>query len=130
MAMQPRKVLVRRLTPQDFSLFGWVLGKPPAGAEIAFENATTDFRSEHQFYSGVGGGTEILWVRYRDSTSAVSKLEVHHLTEQAIIPLDGDVIQVVALSNSQGAPDMATLAAFAVSNGTGVCMRPACMEAR
>lgn len=117
-------VSVRSLTPHDFAPFGWVLGKPLAAASVAFENAVTDFRSEHVFAPGAEGRTEVLWVRYRNTAAVVRELEVHHLTEQAIVPLDGDVLHVVALSDAAGAPDMGTLAAFVVGNGTGICMRP------
>lgn len=124
MAEQPRKVATRPLTPASFAPFGWVLGKPLAHASVAFANAATDFRSEHLFNPGKNGHAEVLWVSYRNSEAALGELEVHHLTEQAIVPLDGDVIHIVALSDSEGAPDMDTLAAFDVRNGTGICMRP------
>lgn len=124
MAGQYRTVTVQSLTAQDFAAYGWVLGKPLADAGMAFANPLTDFRSEHVFDCGAAGRPEILWVSYRNSAPVLDTLEVHHLTEQAIVPLDGDVIHVVALGNAQGQPDRDTLAAFHVRHGMGVCMRP------
>ncbi len=124
MAGQYMKVAVRSLHPQDFAAYGWVLGKPLADAGVSFANPATDFRSEHVFDCGAAGRPEILWVSYRDTAMVLESLEVHHLTEQAIVPLDGDVIHAVALGDAQGQPDLATLAAFHIRNGMGVCMRP------
>lgn len=124
MSEQPIRVTVQPLTPESFEPFGYVLGKPLSSASVAFVNPATDFRSEHIFNSGPQGQTEVLWVSYRNSDANLKELEVHHLTEQAIVPLDGDVIHVVASSDSNGAPAIDTLAAFDVLNGTGICMRP------
>lgn len=124
MTGQYKTVTVQSLTAQGFAAYGWVLGKPLADAGVAFANPLTDFRSEHVFDCGAAGQPEILWVSYRDSSPVLDMLEVHHLTEQAIVPLDGDVIHAVALGNAQGLPDRATLAAFHIRSGMGVCMRP------
>lgn len=123
---------IRRLEPEGFAPYGWMLGKPVPAAHAGtpvFSNAATDFWQEHVFETGAGGEPEVLWVRYRSADRAVGNLEVHRLTQQAIVPLTGPVIQVVAASGADGLPDTATLAAFAVPVGQGICMRPGCWHA-
>jgi ureidoglycolate lyase len=126
------KVTVQAISPQAFQPYGWMLGKPMPeanGAVAFFSNAATDFWQEHVFDTGPGGETEILWVNYRDNTPILDKLEVHHLTEQAIVPLTGEIIHVVACSDDNGDPDPATIAAFRVPVGQGLCMHAGCWHA-
>lgn len=112
------------LEADSFAPYGRVLGAPPAHAGVpAFHSAGTDFWQAHVFNTGAGGETEFLWVRYRDRSSAIATLEVHHLTDQAIVPLTGEVIQIVATGDT---PDPASLRAFRVPVGLGICMRPGC----
>lgn len=122
---------VNDLTPQAFTPYGWMLGKPiPDGNGVPlFSNPATDFWQEHVFNTGAGGDAEVLWVNYRSASPEIASLEKHLLTQQAIVPLTGTIIQVVAQSNPDGSPDLATLAAFRVPQGQGVCMRPGCWHA-
>ena len=76
-----------------------------------------------------GHDPEILWVTYRDAIARVDRLEMHKLTEQAVIPLTGDIIQIVAASTPVGVLDTATIRAFRVPMGMGLCMRPGCWHA-
>lgn len=122
---------IHRLSPKGFAPYGWMLGKPmptPDGVSV-FSNATTDFWREHLFRAGEGGEPEVLWVNYRSRDIEVASLEKHLLTQQAIVPLTGRIVQVVAASSADGSPDLATLAAFEVTPGQGVCMRPGCWHA-
>lgn len=121
------------LIPQDlsadaFAPYGWMLGKglAHAPAPAAFSNAATDFWREHAFDTGAGGQTEVLWVNYRIRDPQIVALENHLLTEQALVPLTGEVIHVVAASDAQGGPDLNTLKAFVLKPGQGVCMKPGC----
>lgn len=125
------QLAVNDLTPQAFSAYGWMLGKPmPDGNGVPlFSNPATDFWQEHVFNTGAGGDAELLWVNYRSRSLEIASLEKHLLTQQAIVPLTGQIIQVVAQSAADGSPDMATLAAFRVPQGQGVCMRPGCWHA-
>ena len=59
----------------------------------------------------------------------MTSLEVHRLTEQAIVPLTGDIIHVVANSRQDGSPDEGSMSAFGVPVGQGICMRPGCWHA-
>ncbi|WP_144630460.1 ureidoglycolate lyase [Bordetella genomosp. 13] len=123
---------LRRLERQAFARYGWMLGKPMPAAQAGvpvFSNPATDFWQEHVFDAGSGGEPEVLWVRYRSADRVVANLEVHLLTHQAIVPLTGPIIQVVAASATDGRPDLATLAAFEVPVGQGICMRPGCWHA-
>lgn len=107
-----------------------MLGKPfPTDPAIpALTNPATDFWREHVFEPGDGGESEILWVNYR-STTSVSQLEKHIQTQQAIVPLTGSIIHIVACNAADGSPDLNTLAAFAVAPGQGICMSPGCWHA-
>ncbi|WP_025138225.1 ureidoglycolate lyase [Achromobacter sp. DH1f] len=122
---------VHDLTDDAFKPYGWMLGKPiPQGNGIPlFSNDATDFWQEHVFNTGAGGDAEVLWVNYRSASADIASLEKHLLTQQAIVPLTGNIIQVVARSAADGSPDLSTLAAFHVPQGQGVCMRPGCWHA-
>ena len=106
--------------------FGWMLGKPlPTATDaVAFTSPASDFWHEHIFSTGDGGEPEILWVKYRSDDPAVARLEVHRLTQQAVVPVIGSIVQVVAASDETGEPDPATARAFAIQPGQGICMRP------
>ena len=122
---------INDLTPDAFNAYGWMLGKPmPDGNGVPlYTNPATDFWQEHLFNTGAGGDAELLWVNYRSRSPEIASLEKHLLTQQAIVPLTGAIIQVVALSAADGSPDLSTLAAFRVPQGQGVCMRPGCWHA-
>ncbi len=117
---------VEPITESAVAPFGWMLGKPlPAAKDaVAFTSPGSDFWHEHVFDAGDGGQHEILWVKYRSDDPAVSRLEVHHLTQQAVVPVTGSIVQIVAASDVAGEPDLATLRAFAIDPGQGICMRP------
>ena len=66
---------------------------------------------------------------YRSTVPEVTSLEAHRLTQQALIPLTGSVVQIVATSAPDGGPDLSTLTAFRVPQGRGICMRPGCWHA-
>lgn len=121
-------VALQALTAEAFAPYGWMLGRPypDSGQSPAFSNPATDFYQEHVFDTGAGGETEVLWVNYRSTDLCLNHLEKHVLTQQAIVPLTGEVLHVVARSLPDGSPDMATVAAFVVPPGQGVCMRTHC----
>ncbi|OTP74901.1 hypothetical protein PAMC26577_14370 [Caballeronia sordidicola] len=56
----------------------------------------------------------------------VAGLKTHWLTQQAIVPLTGAITQLVPLNTPSGSPDLATLRAFRVPVGLGICMKPRC----
>lgn len=113
-----------------FAPYGWMLGQPfdSQSAARGFSNAATDFWQTHVFDPGNGSRTEVLWVNYR-SQADVATLEVHRLTEQAIVPLTGPIVHVVATSLADGSPDLNNLKAFRIAPGQGICMRPGCWHA-
>ena len=122
-------ISIHPLEPRIFNAYGWVLGTPPTDSDSAprFLSPATDFWSAHAFDTGAGGEAEVLWVIYRSRERTVTSLEAHRLTQQAIIPLTGSIIQIVARPASlDGRPDLSTLAAFRVEPGQGICMRPGC----
>jgi ureidoglycolate lyase len=121
---EPKTLALEPLTPDNAALFGWMLGKPlplEAGA-VAFSNAATDFWHEHVFDPGADGETEVLWVNYRNNDPLISSLELHKLTQQAVVPLTGTITQILALEKSDGTPDLDTLRAVTLSPGIGLCM--------
>lgn len=126
-----RTIPVQPLTEDAFAPFGWMLGRPfPKDPDpSAYTHPATDFWSQHLFRTGAQDGTEILWVNYRSSEPGVTHLEKHLFTEQAIVPLTGSVIQLMATSHADGSPDMAGAAAFLIAPGQGICMRPGAWHA-
>ena len=57
----------------------------------------------------------------------MSSLEVHRPTQQAIVPLSGEIIHIVAGSRHDGSLDEGSISAFRVPVGReGICMRPGC----
>lgn len=119
-----RALRIEPMTEATVAPFGWLLGKSfPAGPDaIAFGSPGSDFWHEHVFSPGNGGETEILWVKYRQADPVVARLEVHHLTQQAVIPVTGSIIQIVATSLPSGEPDLANIRAFLIAPGQGICM--------
>ena len=117
---------VETLTEAAVAPYGWMLGKPltSAPAEAAFGSPASDFWREHVFDAGADGQPEVLWVIYRSADPVIAKLEMHRLTQQAVVPLTGSVVQVVAASTADGEPDPATLKAFLIPQGLGICMAP------
>jgi ureidoglycolate lyase len=106
--------------------YGWMLGKPVGtdGDAPSFVSNASDFWREHLFDTGAAGETEILWVIYRNHDDSITSLEMHRLTQQAIVPLTAPVIHIVATSLDNGQPDLNSLRAFDIPVGKGLCMRP------
>jgi ureidoglycolate hydrolase len=106
--------------------YGWMLGKPVRtdGDTPSFVSPASDFWREHLFDTGTPGETEILWVAYRNRDKNITSLEMHRLTQQAIVPLTAPVIHIVAASLKDGEPDVNSLCAFEIPVGKGLCMRP------
>lgn len=124
-----RSLAIEPLTAEAVAPYGWMLGKPCDLADAAsFVSPASDFWSEHVFDTG-GGQTEVLWVVYRSRDAAIGQLETHLLTQQAIIPLTGSIIQIVGLSAADGSLDAASVRAFRIPNGQGICMRAGCWHA-
>ena len=128
--MERAAVTIAALSAEAVAPYGWMLGKGlPAQTGIpVFSNARTDFWQEHVF-DAAGGEPELLWVNYRDKNPDIDTLEVHLHTQQAIVPLQGEIIQVLALDAGDGTPDPASLRAFRIAPGQGICMRPGCWHA-
>ncbi len=122
------EITIQTLTPQAFQPYGAMLGKPmpSKNSRPVFSNPATDFWQEHLFEVGEAGQPEILWVNYRHTAPEIDTLEVHLSTQQAIVPLTGEIIHIVAASNPDGEPDLSTLTAFSIMPGTGVCMDVGC----
>lgn len=125
---QVSRIHIQLLTIDNIRPYGWLLGKTIRldGGIPAFSNAELDFWEEHIFDPGIGGETQVLWVNYRNRQREVSRLEAHTLTQQAVVPLTGEIVQVVARSNQDGSPDISSMSAFRVGVGEGICMRAGC----
>jgi ureidoglycolate lyase len=125
---------LRTLSIDGFTPYGRALGiTAPNGQPVSgpsdYTSPASDFWHEQLFDPGPGGTTEVLWVTYRSDAREVARLERHVLTQQALIPLDGEVVQVVARSGIDDLPEVSTLAAFRVRPGQGICMAPGCWHA-
>ena len=127
----PPACTIQPLSAEGFAPFGWMLGRdfPTTADPSAFTNPATDFWSQHIFQTASQHGAEILWVNYRNQELAVTHMEKHLFTEQAIVPLTGSIIQLMACSAQDGSIDMSTAAAFIVHPGQGICMRPGAWHA-
>jgi ureidoglycolate lyase len=123
-----RELSLTELTPQSFADYGVVLGSPPAATAVAYASPASDFWRQHLFAAG-GRDPELLWVTYRDVSPRIDRLERHKLTEQAVVPLTGPVIQIVAAPTPADTPDADSVRAFHVPVGMGLCMRPGCWHA-
>ena len=120
---------IEDLTPDGFAPYGVALGFADGHDQTnAGFNAASDFWHEHDFISGTPGA-EFLWVIYRSNDPMVTVLEAHLHTEQALLPLTGEVIQIVAVTGPDGGPDLASLRAFRVRQGQGIVMAPGCWHA-
>lgn len=123
-----RSLPLEPLSEEAFAPFGWMLGRgfPPGDEPLGFAHPLTDFWHEHDFDTGPGGETEVLWVDYRKADFEVQALEAHWLTQQAVVPVRGGaLIQVLApgLPDRQY-PDLSKARAFLIEPGQGICMRP------
>jgi ureidoglycolate lyase len=122
------------LSAADFAPYGTVLGAA-SGATFDHRGPMSDFRHEHAFEIGKTGGadgrTDILGVLYRDPGPDLRRMEMHRLTEQAVVPLTRDIVQAVALGAPDDGerPDLATIAAFRIPVGSGICMKRGCFHA-
>jgi ureidoglycolate lyase len=118
---------IEDVTVESFRPYGWLLGKsmPVGGSIPVFSNPDTSFWQEHIFNPG-SGETEVLSVAYQNADRAITSLEVHWLTQQAVFPLTGEILQVVASTLDDRSPDEASMRVFRVPVGQGICMRAGC----
>jgi len=130
--MKPnRAIQIEPLSKAAFSPYGQVLGTPfpLQPGEADFTHPGSDFWHMHDFNPGAHGTSEVLWVNYRNDSMLLRTLEVHWLTQQAIVPLgNGTLVHVVCPTRDDGSqlPDIDRLRAFLVTGGQGVCMNPGC----
>jgi ureidoglycolate lyase len=128
-----RTIVIEELDPAALAGCGTVLGLEPAspGDVPAYFGAAADFWHVQAFDVGADGEPEVLWVRYRDASLVVQRLEAHWCTEQAIVPLGGPIVQVLCPTRADGSrlPDLARLRAFHVPVGRGICMARGCWHA-
>lgn len=122
-------ITIENLAEDAFALYGRVLGLArESGDAGTFLSPASDFWHEH-LIDTQDGEHEVLWVEYRSGEPSVSRLETHLRTEQAVIPLTGPIVQIVAGSDGAGSCDPASARAFLVPAGLGICMRPGCWHA-
>ncbi len=112
-------------TEGNVAPYGSFLGKPfPTYDDPASFRTSTGMAVWRQqiFDAGDHGDVEIVWVNHQGADPLITRLEQHHLTQQAVVPLTGDLIHIVALSTATGEPDLASMRAFRLPPGTGLCM--------
>lgn len=120
-----RALKIETPTEQSAAPYGALLGTPfPAGGgPLAFATPNgMQVWSQTKFDAGPGGEMDIVWVHHVGDNPLITNLEQHHLTEQAIIPLTGDIVHIVCLSGPDRKPDLATMKAFRLSPGIGLTM--------
>ncbi|GGD94372.1 ureidoglycolate lyase [Caballeronia grimmiae] len=115
-------ITIEKLDATACAPYGVMLGTPPrADDPSTFLSPQSDFWRAQLFETG-DTAAEILWVVYREQPLSVSTLEAHHLTQQAVVPLTGSIIQILATSDDEGNPNLRTLRAFEIKQGQGLCM--------
>jgi len=128
-----RTIAVEELDPAALAGCGSVLGLEPVAADDApaYLGAAADFWHVHDFDVGADGEPEVLWVRYRDASLVVARLEAHWRTEQAVVPLGVPIVQVICPTRPDGSrlPELERLRAFRVPVGRGICMARGCWHA-
>lgn len=109
----------------------WPLAIGAAKDTQAYISPSSDFWHVHDFEPGKGGQTEVLWVTYRPRSMLISRLEVHWLTEQAVVPLGSAPLIQVLCPTKQGTkePDLDKIEAWQILPGQGICMMPGCWHA-
>ncbi|MFD1796055.1 ureidoglycolate hydrolase [Paracoccus aurantiacus] len=126
-------IVIEELSAAGFAPYGVALGLAAgddrrASEQPAWFSHPSDFWQEHEFRTGTEA-TQILWVIYRNADPAITQLEAHTMTEQALLPLTGEVIQIVAATGADGRPEPASIRAFRLRPGQGIVMSPGCWHA-
>ncbi len=113
---------VEPVTSELFQIFGWLFTPAIPPGAMHFTSPHITFSEQHTFNPGPSADTQILWVTYRDRNPIIQTLEMHSLCQQVVVPLTGEIIQIVAISNPDASPDLQTLRAFRIRPGQGICM--------
>lgn len=109
------------LTPEAFAPFGRVMDfhAQQVPGSSAFLSAATSFFRASLFEPGADGTTDLLWVSY-DRAEPPEDFEAHLLTEQALIPITGTIVQHLFRDDV----DDGTVSRFLVRPGQGIVMSP------
>ena len=107
------------LTPEAFAQFGRVMDfhAQLMQGSSAFMSETTSFFRASLFDPGDAGSTDLLWVSY-DRSAPPEEFESHLLTEQALIPISGTIVQHLFRNDV----DNGTVKRFLVRPGQGIVM--------
>lgn len=110
-----------KLTPEAFAPFGKVMDfhAQQVPGSSAFLSAATSFFRASLFEPGADGTTDLLWVSY-DRAEPPEDFEAHLLTEQALIPITGTIVQHLFRDDV----DDGTVSRFLVRPGQGIVMSP------
>jgi len=126
LAAEPLSIKIEVPTEASAAPYGSLLGRPFPAGEVGDGTFKTpsgvQVWRQDIFDTGADGKADIAWVIHKGADPMVNRFEQHHLTEQAVIPLTGELIQIVALSGPDGAPDLATVKAFRLAPGIGLNM--------
>lgn len=109
------------LTPEAFAPYGRALDfrTQRASGSSSFLAASSSFFRASAFDQGDTGTTDLLWVSY-DRDTPPEEFESHLLTEQALIPISGTVVQHLFREDV----DDGTVRRFEVAPGQGIVMSP------
>jgi len=111
------KLIAEAISAEKFAPYGELL-----------ENKTTEKRQYFSLQFADANNPRI-WVNHLpklDATSIIlNEMESHPFSAQTFVPMHGGrCLVAVALSGSEGKPDMSTLRAFLTDGGQGVTYRP------
>ncbi|MGO1972876.1 MAG: hypothetical protein ACTH2Q_07940 [Propionibacteriaceae bacterium] len=117
--------MVRSIEAHAFAPFGRVIdvGTQLGVSEPGFWSAETAFVSASPFDPGADGEVDLLWVTY-DRVERPTAFEAHLLTEQALIPISGSIVQHVFRPDHNGG----RVESFAVNPGQGIVMNRGCFH--
>jgi ureidoglycolate lyase len=122
----PGEPVVQTLTADAFAPYGKVLDhiSQAKTAAPAFHSTSSSFYRAALFDPGDDGEVDLLWVTY-DRTDVPDRLEAHRLTEQALIPISGPVVQHVRRPDHR----QESSESFLIRPGQGIVMYRRCLHA-
>lgn len=117
--------MIHHLAADAFAPYGKVLDSTLQvdDSAPAFHSVSSSFYRAALFDPGDDGEVDLLWVTY-DRTEIPETLESHLLTEQALIPISGSVVQHVRRPDHRDG----AVESFLIQPGQGIVMDRGCLH--
>jgi ureidoglycolate lyase len=112
-------ISAQSLTVEAFKPYGWAVMQPEKSPEI--ENSAVSYWHDMADISNLGNVGTLGFMRVKKNAPLLTTLQKLNRSIEVYLTLDGNPsIEFVALSGSDGQPDLTTLKAFKLSNGQSV----------